>query len=265
MPPLIFISNDDGIHSPGLKAAAEAVHTLGDVLVVAPSKQQSGTGGSVQGKKDEFLRPINFAINGKSLSAYHCDCSPGLTLLHGMAVLCQNRLPDLVISGFNYGVNIGPGITGSGTVGAAFHAAIHGVPALAVSLEVDPELHFIYGDVDWNAAIHFTRYFAEIVLDRKMPPGVEILKIDIPTNATADTPWKVTRLSRTPYFLYSIPSPTLQSRVGDARTKTVEKRLLEKESDVHAVFVEKVVSVTPLTIDCTANAAPSNVHQSLSK
>ncbi len=264
MSPLIFISNDDGIHSPGLKAAAEAVHTLGDVLIVAPSEQQSGTGGSVKGNREEFLRPINFAVNGQSLMAYHCDCSPGLTFLHGMAVLCRDRLPDLVISGFNYGVNLSSGITGSGTVGVGFHAAIHGLPALAVSLEVEHQFLFNYGEVDWSAAIHFTRYFAEIILARKMPAGVDILKIDIPANATSVTPWKVTRLSRTPYFVYSIPCPTPQSRIGDALTTTVEKEQIEKGSDVDAVFVEKVISVTPLTIDCTANAAPGSVHDSLS-
>ena len=269
MPPLILISNDDGIHSPGLKAAAEAVRTLGEVLIVAPSKQQSGAGGSVQGNREEFLRPFNFTVNGKSLPAYHCDCSPGLTLKHGMTVLCQQRVPDLVVSGLNYGVNLSSSIAGSGTVGVAIHAAIGGVPALAISLEVEPELLFNYGDVDWSAAIHFTNYFAKAVLARKMPPGVDILKIDVPKNATAMTPWKVTRLSGTPYFRYSIPSPTPQSRVGDAQTATIEKEQLEKnldvykDTDVYAIAVEQVVSVTPLIIDCTAGTAREKVRESL--
>ena len=62
MKPLILISNDDGIHSPGLKAAAEAVDRFGEVLVVAPSHQQSAMGGSLCGDKEDFSHPIKINL-----------------------------------------------------------------------------------------------------------------------------------------------------------------------------------------------------------
>jgi 5'-nucleotidase len=84
--------------------------------------------------------------------------------------------PDLVVSGINYGENVGSGITISGTVGAAMEGASLGVPSLAVSLETSEEHHLSYSaEVDFSAAAYFTAYFARLLLERNMPADVHLL------------------------------------------------------------------------------------------
>ena len=72
----ILVTNDDGIESPGLRAAVEAVLPLGRVIVVAPSRQQTSMGRSLSGDKDAYLQPSEFRANGTRVDAYRCDCTP---------------------------------------------------------------------------------------------------------------------------------------------------------------------------------------------
>ena len=116
------------------------------------------------------------------------------------------RWPDLVVSGINYGENLGTGITASGTVGAALEAAALGIPALAVSLQTHPDDYYSYSrEVNFSPARHFTTLFARILLDRRLPLDVDLLKIDIPDGATLETPWEMTRLSRHRYYALRPP------------------------------------------------------------
>lgn len=152
---LILVTNDDGIKSPGLLAAIEAVADLGEIIVVAPSTQQTAMSRALYGAKDEYLRQNDFIVNEKNISAYHIEASPAMAVQHAYNVLFNERKPDLVVSGINYGENLGWDSMLSGTVGAAFQGAASGTPAIAVSLQTAIENHFVYGDVDWKAAKHF--------------------------------------------------------------------------------------------------------------
>lgn len=251
--PLILITNDDGIESPGLRAAAAAVMPLGDLLVVAPRRQQSSTGRGLGGGKDEKLVAVPFAVQGVAVRAYCCDATPAQTVLHGLHVLGAARRPDLVVSGINYGENLGTNITLSGTVGAALEGACAGIRALATALETDTAFHHQYGDVDWSGAQHFVRYFAQRLLEGPLPPDVDVLNVVIPESATAATPWRVTRQSRHPYFSAQWPSNGLETRLGDARIGVfLDPSVLEPDSDIAAVLRERIVSVTPLSLDCTS-------------
>ncbi len=157
--PRIFVSNDDGIHSPGLRAAVSAALPLGDILVVAPSQQQTGMGRSLRGDRDEVLRPVEYSVDSDKIEAYHCNCSPALAVQHGLGILCAQTAPDLLISGINYGENLGTNITLSGTIGAALQGASMGIPALAVSLQTEFQYHYTYGEVNWSAACYFLSFF----------------------------------------------------------------------------------------------------------
>lgn len=253
MSKLIFVSNDDGIESPGLRAAVEAALPLGDVLVAAPTRQGTSMGRSLRGRPDERFQKIDFEVDGRQVRAYHLDCSPAMAVKHGLDVLCPDRLPDLVISGINYGENLGVHITHSGTVGAALQGTAKGIPAVAASLQTGFEHHFNYGDLDWRAAIHHVRYFAASLLSQKMPFDVEILKVDVPADATPDTPWRITRLARQPYYISTVDKPSPESKIGDARLQIeIDYDLLENDSDIQALAVDGVVSVTPLSLDLTA-------------
>jgi 5'-nucleotidase len=152
-------------------------------------------------------------------------------------------------------------VTGSGTVGAALEAAGFGVPALAISLEVDLALHHNNTDdtsVDFSAAVHFARLFARRWLEIERPRDVDVLKIDIPASATPETPWQMTRLERAQYF---IPLPPLRRNLGDVGRLgyTVNRRaVLDEDSDA-AVMRRGLVAVTPLALDMTSRIAPDTL------
>lgn len=249
--PLILISNDDGIASPGLLAAAQCVIDVGEVWVVAPQTQQSGSGRSFPVQKVE-AQETTLDIDGVAVPAFAANTSPAQTMRHGLLRFLP-RLPDLAIVGINYGENVGSTVTVSGTVGAAIEAASFGIPTLAASLETEKKYHFAHStEVDFGSAASFVRRFAKWLLAHGMPKGVDVLKLDVPTTATPDTPWRITRVSRQPYWV----SPVAVGKDGKKHlrgyVRQVDPKTLEPDSDVYALVVDKVVSVSPLTIDLTA-------------
>ena len=122
----IMVTNDDGVHAPGILALAEALRALGEVTVVAPDRERSAAGHSLtlhSPLRVFELRPGFFAVDGTPT-----DC-----VNMGIHSLLPFR-PDLVVSGINHGANLGDDITYSGTVAAAMEATLMGIPAIAVSL-----------------------------------------------------------------------------------------------------------------------------------
>ena len=152
----ILLTNDDGIRSPGLWTAAGALSQLGFVHVVAPRDQFSGAGRSLPITSDGLIEERALEVNGKRWTIYSVGGTPAQTVLHAVLEILPDR-PDLVVSGINYGENLGTGITVSGTVGAALEAASLGIPALAMSLETEKEYHLSYSpEIDFTAAGYFT-------------------------------------------------------------------------------------------------------------
>ena len=251
--PLILVTNDDGIDSPGLRAAAMALDVLGEVLVVAPVVQQSGTGRSMPPASQGRIVRHRIALNGRQVDGYAVEGSPAQAVQHGVLEIAS-RLPDLVVSGINFGENVGSGITVSGTVGAAMEAADFGIPAIAFSQQTDPSYYLNASEsVDMRMARHFLHFFARRVLEVRLPPGVDLLKIDVPMHATAQTPWRWTRASRQRYFYPVKPHRRRPSDPGPMGFETrIDMVSLEPDSDICAIAVDSVVSVTPLTLDMTA-------------
>jgi 5'-nucleotidase len=249
----ILVCNDDGLASPGLKAAVEAVLGLGSVTVVAPTRQQTGTGRSLSWKMNESLRPSVFCVLGRRVPAYCADAPPALLIEHALVTLFRHRPPDLVVSGINYGENLGSIVTASGTVGAALQAASFNIPALAVSRQTDIAHHTTYADLNWEGAQHFTRYFSKKLLRQQMPPDVHVLNVNVPAVAHRRTAWRMTCLSDQSYFAYALPRASKRSKFGDARVHiAVDYQTLKKDSDIHALARDGVVSVTPLSLDMTS-------------
>jgi 5'-nucleotidase len=172
-------------------------------------------------------------------------------VIHGVTELASRR-PSLVISGINSGANLGTEVTVSGTVGAALEGGAFGIPSLAVSLEMDAAYHLTGDDsADYTAARAFTRLFAKRLLAHGMPYDVQALNVNIPSDATPDTPWWLARLSRRRYYLPQAPDRANgQGRPG--YLQIYEPEQAEFDSDVWAVMVDRVVSVTPLSLDLTS-------------
>lgn len=260
----ILLTNDDGIRSPGLWAAAGALSELGYVHVVAPRDQFSGAGRSLPSTSDGIITTHQMQVNGKLWTVYSVGGTPAQAVLHAICEIMPEP-PALVVSGINYGENMGVGITVSGTVGAAMEGAGNGIPSLAVSLETDEADHLSYStSIDFSVAAYFTTLFGRELLEKKLPDDVDLLKVDVPCDATPDTPWNVTRLSRQTYFEPVTPqrdSWDMPERVGYRRINDLHG--LGHDTDVYALRVKRQVSVTPLSLDMTARVDLKDFEQLL--
>lgn len=250
----ILITNDDGIDSPGLAAVAAAVYDLGELLIVAPRVQQTSMGrarSQNEGRDGRlFMREI--AIGGQRWPAFAANATPALAVDHALQELAEGPV-DLVISGINYGANVGTCVTVSGTIGAALEAAEHGIPAIAASLEVrGGDIHGYDEGVEFTAAAHFVRLFAQRLLAGAVPHGVDFLKIDVPAGATPATPWRLTRQDRFAYYRPTMP-PREDKFAGPGTFEHIAQhgRYAAEGTDAHAL-AEGIVSVTPMSLDMTS-------------
>ena len=261
----ILLSNDDGIDSPGLWAASEALSDLGYVTVSAPRDHMSATGRGWQRDADGRITKKKLTVKGQEWDVYAIGGSPAQSITHGLIELVP-EIPDLVVTGINFGENLGTDITFSGTVGAALEAAAMGLPALAVSQQITIEDWDNYHQsVDFSTSAYFTKYFAKILLEKKLPFDVDVLNVVVPEGATPDTPWKITKLARSRYFMHYV------IREGDLEEKAkIDSHVLDEseippDSDMHTVRVEKMVAVVPISLDLTSRIDPKILDEVLRK
>lgn len=250
--PLILVTNDDGIDSEGLWAAVRALLPIGRVFVVAPDRQWSGAGRSFPQDVSGRVQSADRVVDGVGVTAYAVDASPALCVVHAMTELLPVQ-PDLVVSGINHGANVSIEVSISGTVGAALEGAAYDVPAIAASLEMEPRYHLTGCDgTDYAAAISLVRRLARRVLDSGLPEGVDVLNLNIPADADPEANWRLTRLSRRRYL-----EPTAPDRAnGGGRPgyrSVADTAGLHPDSDVYALCVDRVASITPLSLDMTSN------------
>ena len=251
--PQILLTNDDGILSPGLWAAAEALSRLGFVTVAAPREQSSGAGRSLPATSDGLIREETLEVHGQQWKVYAVGGTPAQAVLHAILEIMPRR-PDLVVSGINYGENMSTGITASGTVGAAMESASLGIPSMAISVETRKDQHLSYSsEVDFSASAHFAVFFGRLLLERGLPEGVDLLKVDVPSDAAPDTPWAWTRLSRQRYYKPTKPDrSTWDVRGAVGYDMAFDFETEPEGTDVHTLLKKRLVSVTPLTLDLTA-------------
>jgi 5'-nucleotidase len=253
MRPLILITNDDGVRSPGLHALAECVLDFADVVIAAPFDQQTSmsrakrrpAGGGV-------IHTFAFDIGGRSVAAHGVVGTPSLSVLHGILEIAPRR-PDLCLSGINYGENIGYALSTGGTVGAAMEAGAFGVPAIAASLETPMSLNHSdeYPPLNWGPTQRVVRTLARDVLERGMPADVGVYNVNVPSDADESTPIRWTRQSARNYYQWSSAGPRDWTQPHGLRVvKTTDG--CEPDSDVRALAVDRVISVTPLVRELTA-------------
>lgn len=265
--PLILLTNDDGIASPGLAAAAAALDPLGDLLIVAPTSQQTSMGRSrsQRGEMDGRLFHARVAANGREWPAVAVNATPAMAVEHAIQELAP-RPVSLAVSGINYGENVGTCVTVSGTIGAAFEAAEHGIPALAISVEIiDTNYDDHNTGVDFRAAAHFTRMFAAMVLETKLPHDVDVLKIEIPAGATSGADWIVAPQDRFVYYNPLLPRrAALFQDEGRANYTPAKGKFGSAGTDAYAL-AHGLVAVTPLSLDLTSRVSMSDLRQQLER
>jgi len=264
--PQILLTNDDGIRSPGLWAAARSLASLGYVTVAAPREQSSGTGRSLPSTSSGIIHKENLEINGQEWIVYAVDGTPAQAVLHAVLEIMPEK-PNLIVSGINYGENVGLGITISGTVGAAMEGASLGYSSLAVSLQADQQYHLSYSEeMDFSSAAYFTAHFADILLQRKMPDDIHLLNVNVPSDATSQTGWQITRLARQRYYEPTPPDRSSWSEPGSV--SYVEAPILDGEaedSDVYVLRKKRMVSITPVSLDMTSRVELGRLEKQLRK
>lgn len=247
----ILLTNDDGVYSTGLKAAYESVRDLGEVVVVAPNTQKSGVGRGIS-----IFEPLRVSLaNVDGFRAHAVAGTPTDSVIIGIFSIL-NKMPDLVVAGFNVGENISTDtVTTSGTIGAALEAASYGIPAIAASIQVldegekfDDHRTYRY---DFEVGIAILQRIARNLLERGLPEGVDVLNINIPRHATMDTEIEITRLARK-IFLTGVEER------HDPRGRPyywINGELIrdaEEGTDVKAVMKKGHISITPLSLDSTS-------------
>jgi 5'-nucleotidase len=167
--PLILVTNDDGISAPGIEALVEVMKTLGEVVVVAPDKAQSGMGHAIT--INSTLRIHKSKIHG-ILQEFACTGTPVDCVKFAISKIMDRR-PDLVVSGINHGANMSINVIYSGTMSAAVEGAIEGIPSIGFSL-CDFSI-----EADFTATKKVVKRVAEEVLKNGLPSGV-CLNVNIP-------------------------------------------------------------------------------------
>lgn len=168
--PLIFVTNDDGIHAKGLHELVEVMQLFGDVVVIAPEIAMSGMSSAIT--SDYPLR-ANKLSQEKGITVYKCNGTPVDCVKLGFNHLLD-RTPDYVVSGINHGANSSISVIYSGTMGAAIEGCLHGVPSVGFSLlDFSPDADFS------KAKIYVARIF-QAVMDNGLQKFT-CLNVNIPT------------------------------------------------------------------------------------
>lgn len=247
----ILISNDDGIHAPGIKVLEKVARELtDDVWIVAPDQEQSGAAHSLtlnQPLRCKKLKDKKFAVYGTPT-----DC-----VLMAVEELMEGKKPDLVLSGINNGANIADDITYSGTVAAAMEATLLKIPAIALSLnnkiaspnkwqtaeDHAPDIIKKLVDAGWPEGVLINVNFPDV--ESKKVEGVQVCKMGV------RAPYKSIIKSLDPrgipyYWFGAIP----------------EHMGAEADTDL-AAMNESKISVTPLHLDLTHAKTLSHLQKNL--
>ncbi|HXZ25262.1 MAG TPA: 5'/3'-nucleotidase SurE [Nitrospiria bacterium] len=234
--PKILVTNDDGVHSPGLHKLAAALKSLGDVVVVAPDRERSAASHALTLHKplrvDEVKRRV-YCING----------TPSDCVNLGVMRLTGGR-PALIASGVNQGENLGDDVTYSGTVSAAIEGTLLGIPSMAISLVGG-------GKKGLDAACRIAAKLAGLILEYGLPHDT-LLNVNVPDLPAAKVKGaKITTLGRRVFDEDSIVEKT------DPRGKNYywiggNRDAWKQRSDTdHQAVEQGLISITPLHLDLT--------------
>ncbi len=245
----ILLTNDDGIHAPGMKSLIKVVRGLAkDVWIVAPEDEQSATGHSLT-----LRRPLR--IRRLSAKRFAVDGTPTDTVLLGVMQVMKDKPPDLVISGINRGGNMGEDVTYSGTVAAAMEATLLGIPAIALSQQVPPGANARWSTAEHHAPEVLRRLAAaswprNVLINVNFPdvPADDVLGIRITSQGRRKPGGK----------LLEGADPAGRPYFWIATTRAFEEH--GKGSDLEAVY-GGAIAVCPLHLDLTHHATMRGLEE----
>lgn len=232
---LILVTNDDGVHAPGIKALAAALEGLGEVHVVAPDREMSACSQSLTLKHPLRAEKVDARVH--AVDGTPADC------VNLAVVKLLPRRPSLVVSGINSGGNLGEDVFYSGTVGGAREGTFFGIPSFAVSLAARHE-------TDFSHAAAFALRLAAIVLDKGLPERT-LLNVNVPAGRPDGTVVTIQgRREHEGTILEGLdPRRRLYYWIEEGR----DRWLSDEMSDIYAVR-KGLISITPLQTDTTHHA-----------
>jgi 5'-nucleotidase len=235
MPPLILVTNDDGVHAPGIRALAAALRVLGEVQVVAPDREVSACAQSLtltRPLRADTLEPGVHAVDGTP-----ADC------VNLALVKLLGRRPEIVVSGINRGANLGDDIFYSGTVGGAREGTFFGVPSIAMSLAAKTE-------PDFSHAAAFAVEIARMVLEKGLPERT-LLNVNVPPGEPKGV--AITSQGRREHEGTILEGLDPRRRTYYWIEEGRDRWLSEEPSDINAIR-KGLISITPLQTDTTHHA-----------
>ena len=241
--PRILVTNDDGYFSPGIQALADALKSLGDVVIVAPQTEASAVGHALTLRRPLRLEQISTGV-------YAVDGTPTDCVNIAIAEVLKGA-PDLVVSGINKGLNIGDDVTYSGTVAGALEAALLGYPAIAVSLE------FTTGAWDFSAAATAAAALSHALLVQPLQAR-SFLNINVPQGRVKGT--RVTIQAKRNHITKVNKRTDPRGRPYFWIEEAEDDWQLDPRSD-HQAVLEGCISVTALQPDLTDHAALAHLEQ----
>ncbi len=248
--PIIFVTNDDGISSVGIKVLAKTLEAVGDVYIVAPDSEQSAVAHALT-----LHRPLNSNSTGKrkfSVNGTPTDC-----VIIGVNKLLPEK-PDIIVSGINHGGNLGDDVTYSGTVAAAMEGTLLGIPSIAVSLAIDINSQASVKPARFRNAAGFAMKYARMVLRKGLPKDT-LLNINVPDIKKVEGV-KLTKQGKRVYdnAIKELSDPRGKKCYWIGGGTPVWER--GKDTDVQAVS-DGFVSVTPVHLDMTDHKAFSYIKK----
>ncbi len=233
----VLLSNDDGVHAPGLKALA-AGFDGDEVWVVAPDREQSASSHAIS-----LHRPLR--MHELAPRWYAVDGTPTDAVYMGLNLVLRKTPPDIVVSGVNHGPNLGNDVLYSGTVAAAMEAALLGVNAIAVSLAASAPHEF-------GEAVRFAVSLARRVVANPAPAPL-LLNVNVPPGPVRG--YRFVRLGRRTYGNEVVEKVDPRGRkyywIGGEGGPTNENI---PGSDCNAALLDGLAAVTPLHLDTTHDA-----------
>jgi 5'-nucleotidase len=167
--PNILITNDDGIHAPGIRVLYNSLKHIANVTVVAPSQEQSAKGMSITIRDPLHIEKISW---DPGAAIYSASGTPADCVKLAFSVILKSK-PDFVISGINRGTNSGRNLLYSGTVAGAIEGVLQGVPSIAFSC------HDFVGP-DYEAAAVYVPKVIQHAMEHPLPSGT-LLNVNFPS------------------------------------------------------------------------------------
>ena len=236
----ILLTNDDGIGAKGIQALWHELSNIAEIIVVAPDVERSATSQAITVHSP--IRVDHYVFENSRVSGWKIGGTPADCVKIALGTLLTEP-PDIIVSGINHGPNLGTDVLYSGTVSAAIEGALHGIPAIAVSLDGG-------GNYEFGPAAKFMSTLVQNMVKRSLPANT-LLNVNVPAVPTVEMNGvAITKLGVRQYDNIFEGRKDPRGRMYYWLGGNIVDNENDEDSDIVAVGMAKI-SVTPIHFDLT--------------